>query len=193
MRTAAGIEQARAVMSRMIQLLPSSHLAIIPGWAYSRPDLPAGAPPAGPKGLDGGEGVTGLTIGWISHRVVVESVDADSGAAKTGVFFFRAEDGIRGLYVTGVQTCALPICPEGQLQRRRLRADARLPAFLRPELAEPRQRRFREPAPWRHVSPRGKRRIPYAAAARAQPRSEERRVGRGQRLRRRRYLRRQQP
>src|SRR5579871_7028776 len=25
------------------------------------------------------------------------------------VFFFRAEDGIRDLYVTGVQTCALPI------------------------------------------------------------------------------------
>src|SRR6266576_5104361 len=25
------------------------------------------------------------------------------------VFLFRAEDGIRGLYVTGVQTCALPI------------------------------------------------------------------------------------
>src|SRR6266496_4967664 len=25
------------------------------------------------------------------------------------VFFFQAEDGIRGLYVTGVQTCALPI------------------------------------------------------------------------------------
>src|SRR5690349_21254901 len=24
-------------------------------------------------------------------------------------FFFQAEDGIRGLYVTGVQTCALPI------------------------------------------------------------------------------------
>src|SRR5690349_21949189 len=24
-------------------------------------------------------------------------------------FFFRAEDGIRDLYVTGVQTCALPI------------------------------------------------------------------------------------
>src|SRR5204862_3531118 len=28
-------------------------------------------------------------------------------------FFFQAEDGIRDLYVTGVQTCALPIC--GQL------------------------------------------------------------------------------
>src|SRR6266496_6191580 len=25
-------------------------------------------------------------------------------------FFFLAEDGIRDLYVTGVQTCALPIC-----------------------------------------------------------------------------------
>src|SRR5256886_7430748 len=27
-----------------------------------------------------------------------------------GVFFFQAEDGIRDLTVTGVQTCALPIC-----------------------------------------------------------------------------------
>src|SRR5204862_5078822 len=26
-------------------------------------------------------------------------------------FFFQAEDGIRYLYVTGVQTCALPISP----------------------------------------------------------------------------------
>src|SRR5712664_1976129 len=26
-----------------------------------------------------------------------------------GIFFFQAEDGIRGLIVTGVQTCALPI------------------------------------------------------------------------------------
>src|SRR5690349_19020579 len=26
-----------------------------------------------------------------------------------GIFFFQAEDGIRDLYVTGVQTCALPI------------------------------------------------------------------------------------
>src|SRR5438874_13387073 len=30
------------------------------------------------------------------------------------LFFFQAEDGIRDLYVTGVQTCALPICV-GQL------------------------------------------------------------------------------
>src|SRR3712207_7513587 len=27
------------------------------------------------------------------------------------VFFFQAEDGIRDIGVTGIQTCALPICP----------------------------------------------------------------------------------
>src|SRR5690606_39823422 len=27
-----------------------------------------------------------------------------------GFFFFQAEDGIRDFHVTGVQTCALPIC-----------------------------------------------------------------------------------
>src|SRR5690349_6960339 len=30
-------------------------------------------------------------------------------APRGGCFFFQAEDGIRDLYVTGVQTCALPI------------------------------------------------------------------------------------
>src|SRR6266576_5150375 len=30
------------------------------------------------------------------------------------LFFFQAEDGIRDLYVTGVQTCALPILPPGR-------------------------------------------------------------------------------
>src|SRR2546430_9020189 len=30
-----------------------------------------------------------------------------------GFFFFQAEDGIRDLTVTGVQTCALPICATG--------------------------------------------------------------------------------
>src|SRR5256885_9390082 len=28
------------------------------------------------------------------------------------IFFFQAEDGIRDYKVTGVQTCALPICPD---------------------------------------------------------------------------------
>src|SRR6266496_5028304 len=33
-------------------------------------------------------------------------------------FFFQAEDGIRDLYVTGVQTCALPISPFDSQSRR---------------------------------------------------------------------------
>src|SRR5215471_4608011 len=35
------------------------------------------------------------------------------GNLKSFFFFFQAEDGIRYLYVTGVQTCALPICDAG--------------------------------------------------------------------------------
>src|SRR5439155_4001883 len=31
-------------------------------------------------------------------------------------FFFQAEDGIRDGHVTGVQTCALPICPSQTLR-----------------------------------------------------------------------------
>src|SRR2546425_6712308 len=34
-------------------------------------------------------------------------------------FFFQAEDGIRDKLVTGVQTCALPICTSGSVQRKR--------------------------------------------------------------------------
>src|SRR5690606_40941114 len=34
------------------------------------------------------------------------------------VFFFQAEDGIRDFHVTGVQTCALPICAAVPLQAR---------------------------------------------------------------------------
>src|SRR2546428_4916404 len=35
------------------------------------------------------------------------------------VFFFQAEDGIRDLIVTGVQTCALPICERVSSNERR--------------------------------------------------------------------------
>src|SRR2546429_6515562 len=35
-----------------------------------------------------------------------------ASAARAIVFFFQAEDGIRDVAVTGVQTCALPICVE---------------------------------------------------------------------------------
>src|SRR6267378_1984358 len=37
--------------------------------------------------------------------------------AELAVFFFQAGDGIRDLYVTGVQTCALPISPTWQSSR----------------------------------------------------------------------------
>src|SRR5256886_14035291 len=40
-------------------------------------------------------------------------------------FFFQAEDGIRDLTVTGVQTCALPISLLGVIVPRRLRVDWR--------------------------------------------------------------------
>ena len=43
---------------------------------------------------------------------MVESVNGvgDDGWCGGFVFFFQAEDGIRDYKVTGVQTCALPIC-----------------------------------------------------------------------------------
>src|SRR5688572_32761263 len=49
-------------------------------------------------------------------------------------FFFQAEDGIRDLTVTGVQTCALPISP--------LQASAATPA----QATQPAADREREPA-----------------------------------------------
>src|SRR2546430_9513502 len=41
----------------------------------------------------------------VNHYTAVESIHA-----RIVFFFFQAEDGIRDLTVTGVQTCALPIC-----------------------------------------------------------------------------------
>src|SRR2546427_13228440 len=41
-------------------------------------------------------------------------------------FFFQAEDGIRDLTVTGVQTCALPICGRGAAAALPTRAARRL-------------------------------------------------------------------
>src|SRR2546430_11819313 len=38
--------------------------------------------------------------------------------ARVDMFFFQAEDGIRDLTVTGVQTCALPIYPGERAQAR---------------------------------------------------------------------------
>src|SRR5256885_4681295 len=43
-------------------------------------------------------------------------------------FFFQAEDGIRDYKVTGVQTCALPICRRRRRGRRRRAGRPRRPA-----------------------------------------------------------------
>src|SRR2546429_33539 len=57
-------------------------------------------------------------------------------ALAIGFFFFQAEDGIRDVAVTGVQTCALPILPgrgqrarrgTGEVRRRAHRLDFRGP------------------------------------------------------------------
>src|SRR5690349_22550896 len=44
---------------------------------------------------------------------MVSSYRSKSTQSIMVFFFFQAEDGIRDLYVTGVQTCALPICRHG--------------------------------------------------------------------------------
>src|SRR5688572_9129766 len=69
-------------------------------------------------------------------------------------FFFQAEDGIRDLTVTGVQTCALPISTCPPAGRRRSRAA--------------RRRSKRRSFSWRAVS---------SSTPQSRPRSEERRVG----------------
>src|SRR5256886_7766541 len=66
-------------------------------------------------------------------------------------FFFQAEDGIRDLTVTGVQTCALPISDDLARPGR-----CGLPgAALRPR-ARPGQRRRLAPGPPRAVPARGR-------------------------------------
>src|SRR5438093_11267339 len=82
-----------------------------------------------------------------------------SGAAIARVFFFfQAEDGIRDWSVTGVQTCALPIC--------------------QPACASRAEIRRRRPAPQR--SPQPPRTAPAGPVG---SRSEERRVGKSVDLR----------
>src|SRR2546421_8044878 len=83
-------------------------------------------------------------------------------------FFFQAEDGIRDLIVTGVQTCALPICA-----RRGLRVGWRMPP---PAWFSPRRKLARG-----RVAVADTRAVVAGRAQPARPvaasRSEERRVG----------------
>src|SRR5204862_3164140 len=43
------------------------------------------------------------------HSLFLDLTVSAAHAIPLHLFFFQAEDGIRDLYVTGVQTCALPI------------------------------------------------------------------------------------
>src|SRR5437667_5323414 len=85
------------------------------------------------------------------------------------LFFFQAEDGIRDRDVTGVQTCALPIC----LRHALLTAVERLgDRDVRPEQRDRGQKRVTETRMhWSLLVCR----VP--AVASDEPRSEERRVG----------------
>src|SRR5204862_5234413 len=76
-------------------------------------------------------------------------------------FFFQAEDGIRDLYVTGVQTCALPIST-GFFLARSTRSRSRRACQEKPGRRE-----------WRIRGSRGR----SMDECRAAGRSEERRVG----------------
>src|SRR2546429_2699425 len=88
--------------------------------------------------------------------VSVYATDCDATVSIANFFFFQAEDGIRDVAVTGVQTCALPISyasatqqagqqREGAAPHRyadRLRLGSQL---LRHQCPGPADRRFRLP------------------------------------------------
>src|SRR5205823_8308895 len=88
---------------------------------------------------------------------------ADAVMTSILVFFFQAEDGIRDKLVTGVQTCALPIC-----LFRRLFLEYLLTAFDAGKLVF-----------FSSLEPLRERRafLQYLAPTRETERSEERRVG----------------
>src|SRR5256885_7523604 len=56
-----------------------------------------------------------VTVREVNKRgVIIAAIAGVNGTVEGGAvdrfFFFQAEDGIRDYKVTGVQTCALPIC-----------------------------------------------------------------------------------
>src|SRR5687768_17769519 len=67
-------------------------------------------------------------------------VESSMRVNRAEFFFFQAEDGIRGVAVTGVQTCALPISPAfSAIRKRRPSTGGRLPTTL----AQPPRRGWR--------------------------------------------------
>src|SRR2546428_7235137 len=86
---------------------------------------------------------------------------------RRAVFVFQAEDGIRDLIVTGVQTCALPISASTRWLVRR-------PRFARRFAGRRRDLRSEVAVPTILWTPRGEE---EETAQHEQHRSEERRVG----------------
>lgn len=86
-RAADKPEEAKQLMSEMIERLPSSHLALIPEWAYEAHDSHSSSQnPAKPEDSEAtGEGSTGLTVTVIDEAAVVEAVEKDSAATESGV------------------------------------------------------------------------------------------------------------
>src|SRR5436305_11111826 len=77
------------------------------------------------------------------------------------VFFFQAEDGIRDADVTGVQTCALPICSVGRYWK----------------AIPPDRDAVHQPLSCDASTPRARAAQQAASGSDARHRSEERRVG----------------
>src|SRR2546430_6123011 len=61
------------------------------------------------KSTEGIMALGGTIIGTTNRGHFIAKVGAGDRAVVASDFFFQAEDGIRDLTVTGVQTCALPI------------------------------------------------------------------------------------
>src|SRR5204862_4650340 len=90
---------------------------------------------------------------------------------RSSFFFFQAEDGIRDLYVTGVQTCALPISPKGETGQ-----DGR---YTRMILDVSKSTDLNRLAPGAGAGPERDQQLKalYDVLTNAKQRSEERRVG----------------
>src|SRR2546430_12110442 len=67
-----------------------------------------------------GDSLIGISLGLRTLQSAQAPVTVDSSIPRAlgeCSFFFQAEDGIRDLTVTGVQTCALPISPPSRDNR----------------------------------------------------------------------------
>src|SRR3712207_8917628 len=86
------------------------------------------------------------------HKKEILKMKIDERVRRDKLFFFQAEDGIRDIGVTGVQTCALPIFTERQFVEHLERLSEGNFMYLRhvlPAIAEGvlRDRQFRDLPP----------------------------------------------